>query len=309
MTRVVFIGFLALTSASLVIAGNAANAVAEQPATTIQILSLGLISANPLGKIEAHQDFVNYVARKLSPTGGVTGRVVVAPTPSHLSRLMNERKVDFYMESAYPTVLVNQQTGARLLLRRWKGARGEYRGLIFTMKASGITSLRDLVGKLIVFEDPGSTSAYFLPKVLLLKHGFKLTQKFSFDSRVAPNEIGYVFAFESEENIVNWVLLKKVAAGAFSTNDLDDLDEARRAQLLILAETENFPRALVSVRKDLPPAVVSHLKEILLSMHLDEEGQRALRKADKTTKFDLLPGGEESLYRKIREMLLVLHGK
>jgi phosphonate transport system substrate-binding protein len=84
------------------------------------------------------------------------------------------------------------------------------------------------------------------------------------------------------------------------------LDERRKADIVILAETETMPRHLLSVRKDLHPVLVNRLKEILLSMHQDEESQRVLRKADQTIKFDLLPGGEEMLYQKIRELFRVL---
>lgn len=275
----------------------------------IDTLTLGIVSEKPREKIEEHLDFVNYLTRKLSSTREIKANVVVARSALELAKLLEEKTVDFYLESAYPTFLVNERTGARVLLRRWKGGVGEYRSLLFTRRDSGITRLEDLLGKIVVFEDPGSTSGYFLPKAFLIRRGFKLTEKFSFEANVSPKEIGYVFAYGSEENIANWVVLKKVAAGAFSNNDFDKLDEKRRSELIVLAETETFPRHLLSVRKDLDPTVVNQLKAILLSMHLDEEGQKALRKADKTSKFDLLPGGEEQMYQKIRELFRLLQGK
>lgn len=283
---------------------------AQTPAgLRIEAISLGVVSEKPREKIEENLDFVNYLAQKLSTNPEISGRVVVAPTALQLAKLLNEKKVDFYWESAYPTFLINERTGAKLLLRRWKGGVGEYRSLLFTRRDSGMTRLEDLLGKIIVFEDPGSTSGYFLPKVLLIKRGFRLTEKFSFQANVAPKEIGYLFAYGSEENVINWVLLRRVAAGAISTNDFDKLDEKRKSEIAVLAESETMPRHLLSVRKDLSPALVSRLKEILLTMHQDEEGQKVLRKADKTTKFDLLPGGEELLYQKIRELFRVLQGK
>jgi phosphonate transport system substrate-binding protein len=219
---------------------------------------------------------------------------------------MNKKEIDFYMESPYPTFLINEQTGGKVLLRRWKGGISEYRSLLLTSRESNITHLEDLLGKVIAFEDPGSTSGYFLPKAFLLSRGFTLTEKSSFDAPVSPQGIGYLFAEGAEENIVYWVLLRKVAAGALSNGDFDKLDEKRKAEMVILAETETVPRHLLSVRKDLDPAIVNRLKEILLSMHQDEEGQKVLKKADKTSKFDLLPEGEESMYQKITELFRLL---
>jgi ABC-type phosphate/phosphonate transport system substrate-binding protein len=59
--------------------------------------------------------------------------------------------------------------------------------------------------------------------------------------------------------------------------------------------------APTATRKDLNPTVVKRLREVLLSMHEDDEGRKILQ-ADGTTKFDLLPGGEEMMRRKLVEL-------
>lgn len=268
----------------------------------VETITLGIVSEKPKEKIELHSDFVNYLARKLSSTSEIRGSVVVVPTPLQLAKLLNEKKVDFYIESPYPTFVINKGTGGRLLLRRWKGGVSEYRSVLFTRRDSGITRLEDLLGQIIAFEDPGSTSGFFLPKVLLFRKGFKLTEKSSFEANVSPKEIGYVFADGSEKKLLDWVLLRNVAAGGLSNIDLNKLDEKRKAEVLQIAETEMFPRHFLSVRKDLDPDIVNRLKDILLAMHQDPEGQKALKKSDNTTKFDVLPGGEKMMRRKFRQL-------
>jgi hypothetical protein len=54
---------------------------------------------------------------------------------------------------------------------------------------------------------------------------------------------------------------------------------------------------------------VKRLKDILLTMHQDDEGQKILRQTDDTTKFDELPGGEETFRRKLMELYNPRHGK
>lgn len=281
----------------------AVKAAAEAPKTvSIKALSLGIVSDVSLDQITAHfQDLARYVARKLSSTSDIEGRVVVAPRALQLAKLLEEKKVDFYMESPYPTYLINRQGAAVLLLRRWKGGLAEYRSILFTKRDSGTARLEDFRGKIIAFEDPGSTSGYFLPKVLLLRKGFKLSEKPSLQAKVAPKEVGYIFA-HTDGNIVNMVLSNQVAAGAISNDDYATLDEKKRADITVLAETETFPRHLVSIRKDFPPALTERLKETLLAMDQNEEGRRILQKTDNTTKFDLLPGGEEAVRRKLIEL-------
>jgi phosphonate transport system substrate-binding protein len=267
----------------------------------VKSITLGLVSGTSQKEIEEHfRNFVLYVARRLGPASAVEGKVVIVSTPLQMVKPLEEKKIDFYMESPYPTYLINKQGAAALLLRRWKSGMAEYRSLIFSKKDGETSRLEHLPGRMIAFEDPGSTSGYFLPKVLLLKKGFKLTEKPRPDAKVGPKEIGYVFA-STDVNIVNLVLSKQVAAGAFSNDDYGALDGNRKADITILAQTDLFPRHLVSVRKDLDAAVRNRLKAVLLAMHQDEEGRTIMQKIDNTTKFDLLPGGEEIVRRKLVE--------
>jgi phosphonate transport system substrate-binding protein len=275
---------------------------AGEPAVKAKTISLGFVSKRSQAEVEPQfREFVDYVARKLSSDSAVEGKVVVTTSPLQLAKLMEEKKVDFYTDSPYPTYLINKQGTAQLLLRRWRGGMAEYRGILFTKKDSGVTRLEELRGKIIAFEDPGSTSAYFLPKVFLLRKGFQLVEKPRAEAKVSPREIGYIFT-NSTNKIVDLALSGKVAAGAFSSDDYGRLDEKTKAQISILVETEPFPRNLVSIRKDLDLALAKRLKEILLAMDQDEEGRKILGRFDNTTKFDLLPGSEEAMRRKLVEL-------
>ena len=270
---------------------------ARQTANTI---TLGLVAEVNQKQVEEHfQEFVRYLARKLSSNAKFEGRVVVVPTESRLADLLSEKKADFYMESPHPTYMINSVYGAgKLLLRRWKGGLADYHALIFTRKNGATKRLEDLHGKMIAFEDPESTSGYFLPKLLLSKKGFKLVQMNRIEPNVPRGELGYIFAF-TQEKLVDWVLSQQVAAGAFSNDDYAALEDGKRADLLILAETASLPRHLVSIRKDLAPALANSLKKILLSMHEDPEGRLILRQTDGTTKFDTLPGGELAISQRL----------
>jgi phosphonate transport system substrate-binding protein len=272
----------------------------ESPAPVkITSITLSLVSTTSQKEIEEHfKNFVRYVARRLGRD--IEGRVIIVPTALQMAKLLEEKKIDFYMESPYPTYLINKQGAAVLLLRRWKSGMAEYRSLIFSKQGGETSRLEQLRGKMIVFEDPGSTSGYFLPKVLLLRKGFKLTEKHRLDAKVGAKEIGYVFA-STDGNVVNLVLSNRVAAGAFSNDDYGAVDEKQKAEIAILAQSDPFPRHLVSVRKDLDSTVKTRLKETLLSMNQDDEGRKIMQQTDNTTRFDLLPGGEETVRRKLVE--------
>jgi phosphonate transport system substrate-binding protein len=270
--------------------------------TTIKTLTLGAIFQDPREPVEEHfRPLVNYLARQLSPSGEIKGAVTVASSVAQMTKLLNEQRVDFYMESPYPTYLINQLGAATLLLRRWKGGMAEYHSIIFTAKGGGIARLEDLRGKIIAFEDPGSTSGYFLPKLFLLKKGFAVIEKPNLGAKVGAGEIGYTFT-GTDKNVVSLVLQKNVAAGAISNDDHARLDDMSKTAIAILGESESVPRHLVSVRKGVPEPIIKRMKEILLIMHQDEEGKKILSQTGDTTKFDSLPGGEESMRRKLVEL-------
>jgi phosphonate transport system substrate-binding protein len=290
---------IAALLSGVVLAYNAAGQTPYRVQT--KTISLGIVSEVNQKEIEEHyRDFVRYVALKLSSEG----KVILASTPPELAKLLEQQKVDFYMESAYSTYIINDVEGAaKLLLRRWQRGKPEYQSLIFTKRNSGVNRLDDLRGKIIVFENLKSTSGYFLPKFFLLRNGFKLSEKSRLDASVAPGEIGYIFA-SSQEQLVNLVLTNQAAGGAFSDDDYAKLDDKAKAEIGVLAQTERLPRHLVSIRKDMAPALADRLKAILIAMSEDDEGRRILQKTGETTKFDMLPEGEEGMRRRLLDTFL-----
>jgi phosphonate transport system substrate-binding protein len=283
--------------AFLILVNPRANAAERSPAK-VKTISLGFVSQRTQAEVEPQfREFVDYVARKLS----MEGKVVITTSPLQLAKLLEEKKVDFYTDSPYPTYVINTQGAARLLLRRWRGGMAEYHSMLFAKRDGGAAGLENLRGKIFAFEDPGSTSGYFLAKVFLLKKGFRLTEKPALEAKIGPKEIGYIFTHSTNKSI-ELVLAGKAAAGAFSNDDYGRLDDKGKAALSVLAETETFPRNLVSIRKDLDNATTQRLKEVLLGMHEDPEGRKILERFDGTAKFDPLPGGEEAVRRKLVEL-------
>jgi phosphonate transport system substrate-binding protein len=280
----------------IIFAGNALGQTSET--TGAKTIVLGIAAETNQKEIEAHySDFVRYVARKLSSEG----KVVIASTLPQLAKLLEQRQVDFYMDSPYPTYVINNVQGAgKLLLRRWQRGKPEYQSLIFTIRNGEVRRLQDLRGKIIAFEDPDSSSGHFIPKFFLLRNGFKLVDRSRGEPKVSPGEIGFIFAY-SQTKLVDLVLSKQAAAGAFSDDDHANLDEKKRSDISVLAETERLPRHLVSIRKDMAPSLAARLSDILIAMHEDSEGRKILQKTGDTTKFDLPPGGEEGMRRRLLE--------
>jgi phosphonate transport system substrate-binding protein len=287
---------------------NVSAQTAKSP--EVKSIALGLISDTDASAVQQHfREFVRYVAGRVSAGSENQAKVVIAPTIFDMAKLLEQRRVDFYMESPYATYLINYVHGVgKTLLRRWKGGQAEYQSLIITKREGGIKQLSDLRGKSIVFKDTGSTSGYLLPKIFLLRRGFKLVQKREYDPFASPDEITYFFAY-SGRRLLESVLTQQAAAAAISDDDYAGLDKKEKAEITVLDQTEKLVRHLVSVRSDFPPLWINSLEKVLLSMHEEEAGRRVLYKTDQTTKFDRIPGGEEALRKKLLDIFLASGGK
>ncbi|MDD5615549.1 MAG: phosphate/phosphite/phosphonate ABC transporter substrate-binding protein [Candidatus Methanoperedens sp.] len=245
-------------------------------------ISIGVVSEDPTTKIKLFQPAADYLAARLSDNQTkYTGKVIVANSLENASGLLNEQKLDIFLESPFSSEIVSKKTGSKLFLRRWKDGVAEYHSIFIVKKNSSIGTLNDLKGKTIVFEDPGSTSGYLLPKAYLLQKGFNLSQ-----SR-GQNNIVFVFS-GSGENTPLWVIGGKADAGSFSNMDLEKVPVPIREQLKVIDRTVDVPRHLVSHRSGLDPSLVERIRQIFLNMDKDPDGIEILNMTEKTKKFDEL---------------------
>jgi len=304
MNRVLLLRLLLAVFLAPILASNAA--AQTSPPSSSKSLTLGLVSTTSQREIEEHfREFVLYLSRRYHAAADAGGKVIVAGSLAELAKLLEQGQVDFYLESPYPTYVINQVHGAgRLLLRRWKSGMAEYRSLIATRKDSGITRVDQLRGRLIAFEDPESTSGYFLPKFFLQRNGLKLSQTPALNAPVPAAELGYIFA-QSSDKVLDLIFAGQVAAGAISDDDFGRLDQRRKTDLTIIGQTDLLPRHLVSVRKAMTADAAERLSRILQSMQENKEGEAILSKSDNTTRFDTLPGGEEAMRRRLLETFYV----
>lgn len=297
----VFILSLVLTSC----AGGGTSVPEEtaepEPAASRAIV-LGDISDDPAEVIEGAQPLADYLASQLGEFGITEGKVRVVSSTDEMAKLLASGEVDLYFDSAYPATLISDQTGARIILRRWRFGVEEYQSVIFASAASGITSLDQLPGHIVAMDAPYSTSGFLLPSVLLIENGFTLGGKRRYDEPVAPGEIGFAFSYD-DENTLQWVLNGFAAAGVTDDFHFDvAFPEEARSQLVELARTESTPRQVALVRPGLDEDLVRAIAHALITMHEAEAGAAAL-KPFQTSKFDEFPEGIESATARMREMM------
>lgn len=273
------------TGSTLVGDTDAATAASGQARTTI---IFGMVSDNPKKHYPRLKPIVDYIASRMGDLGITEGKVLLARDNRQMVRYLRQGKVDWISETPFSAVEFADRAGARVLARRWKKGVAEYYTVFFARRDSGIRTLEDLEGSVIAFEDPGSTSAYFMPSAELLHAGVELVELDSPRDEPVPGAVGFVFSGE-EINTATWVHKGLVDAGAFSNLDWEKTDKMPaefREDMEVFHSTTAVPRALELVRGDLDETLVARLEELLIGAADDPEAQEALSAYQKTTRFD-----------------------
>ncbi|OGQ52510.1 MAG: hypothetical protein A2W66_09015, partial [Deltaproteobacteria bacterium RIFCSPLOWO2_02_56_12] len=223
-----------------------------------------------------------------------------------LAQAIREGKVDLFHDSVVPIMVLSRWTGSIPILRQWKYEEADYYSVILVRKDSGINSLSDLKGRVIAFDEPHSTSAHILPRMLLAEKQLKLVQVIA-PGGAEPDAVGFIHS--SDDNAPHLLVLGKVDAAATSHREFQILRPEIRDGLKIIARTKSVPRQVISVRKDLDPKIVAALREILINMDKDPEGQAALKGQQRTTKIDKIPPGSLEHLKDIERFIFSSLGK
>lgn len=268
-------------------------------------LVIGRVSDNPKKHYKRLEPMVAYVVSHLKDLGITRYGILMAKNNQEMIEYLKEGKVDWITETPFSALIFCEETGAEIMVRRWKKGVPDYYSVIFTRNDSGIESLKDLKGKKIAFEDPGSTTSYYVPMAMLKKAGLDPIELASPREKPPADGVGYVFAGR-DINITAWVYKGLVDAGAYGNSDWenpDDCPPAFKKDLKIIHQTKPFPRAMEIIRKGVDPEIKKRIKEILLNAHKDPRAKKALKAYRKTTRFDKFTGKAKEQLEVVRQLL------
>lgn len=296
------------------------NAVAEDTATSRatsqgfsgkHTLVISKVTENPKKHYRYLKPMADYMVKHMKDLGINEAKFLMARDNRQMVSFLKQGRVDWITETPFSAIIYHDKAGAELLLRKWKKGVPDYYTIFFTRKDSGINSLADLRGKTIAFEDPGSTSAYFVPASVLIREGLNLVWLASPREKPPEDMVGYVFSGQ-EINTSTWVHKGIADTGAFNNLDWnkdDHLPKAFRKDMKIFYKTRPFPRAIELVRKGLDPKIKQRLKEVLLHVHNDPKAKAALRAYHKTTKFDELDAKTWASLDEVRRILKIVQSE
>ena len=243
------------------------------PALSAEKLNLGMITDSPSKTIQSFTPFMDYLKEKGIPGGTIQ----TAKTIEAMTKYLKSGEVDFIFESPFGIIKMMDETGAVPILIREKDGIKEYSSVLIVLKDSPSTKLPDLVGKVVAFEDPTSTTSFVMPKVLLESAGLKLKES----QQAVPGEVAYYFSKDDDNSIAQVKTKKADAAGTKKTKLKNQPD------LRVLKESQMVPRHVVLVRKGVPS---DKLFSVLLGMNKDPKAQDLLKKMETPTGFSEFQG-------------------
>ncbi|MDD3447681.1 MAG: phosphate/phosphite/phosphonate ABC transporter substrate-binding protein [Gammaproteobacteria bacterium] len=281
----------------------AAAPVGAAPEARAHTLVIGKVSSNPRKHYLRLKPMVDYVAERMGALGITRGEVLMARDNAQMIQYLREGRVDWVTETLYSAVLYERAGVAESILRKWKKGVAEYRTLFFTRMDSDIRTLADLRGRRLGLEDPGSTTAFFEPLMILRDEGLEAAPLAGPRVVPPPDKVGYALA-GGEINLVAWVYKGLVDAAAYNDldwNNPDHTPEALRRELRVFHVSEPLPRAIELVRSSLDPRVRARLTELLLAAAEDPAARSVLWSYQRTGRFERIDG-------EMREAIRAYHG-
>ena len=251
------------------------------------VLVLGRVSDDPKSHYDQLKPLLDYVVPRLASVGIRSGRILMARDLQQMTSYLRRGQVDWINETAGNAGLLERRGVATSFLVTEREGATRYHSVFFVRRDSPVRTLADLAGRSVGFQNPYSTSAYYLPAAELLDHGMKLEVLLSPMDKPAPGAVGYLFA-RTELNITTWVHKRLVDAGVFSNLDWANpqrMPPTFAQDFRIVARTADVPRALMLARKGMDPKVEARLREVLMEASADPDAGEVLRRFIGTSRF------------------------
>ena len=251
------------------------------------VLVLGRVSDDPKAHYDQLKPLLDYVVPRMASVGIRSGRILMARDLQQMASYLRRGRVDWVNETAGNAALLERRGVAQSFLVTEREGATRYHSVFFVRRDSTVRSLKDLAGRSVAFQNPYSTSAYYLPAALLLDQGMTLELLLSPMDKPSPDAVGYLFA-RTELNITTWVHKRLVDAGVFSNLDWSNprrMPPSFMQDFRVVGRSAEVPRALMLTRHGMDPKVAARLREVLMEASTEPDAGEVLRRFIDTSRF------------------------
>lgn len=224
---------------------------------------------------------------------------VVGSVEEMISKIQ-KKEVDFYLDSALTSVVVNHYSHSKMLLKRWKNGVSKAESVFFVNEDSPIKNINDLKGKTVAFSSPHSTTGYMLPRAELERSGLKPV---ALEADEGGEGVGYVFSNFSPSSIT-WVKRKYVDAGAMSEDQFNEF-AAEEDRIRVIHQTSvSLPPHIINVGSHVSGDIISDVQKALTDMSQDMNGRKVLESFEGTKLIDPLTKEEQEKVDQFKQQVV-----
>lgn len=246
--------------------------IVTQPASADAAEKQILIGLIPEMNIFKQKQRFNYLGEYLSKKTGIHVEFTILSRYGNIIDSFTRDRMDGAFFGSFTGAAAVYKLGVIPLVRPVNPDNtSTYHGYLFVRKDSNIRGIRDMKGKKMAFVEKATTAGYIFPLAYLRDHGVTSPDGFFKE---------YYFA-GSHDAVIDAVLNKKADIGAAKHSIFDRMkaeDPRIEKELAILARSPSVPSNGLCVRKDLDDSLRKKLKDTLLNIHRDPEGQTVLKR-------------------------------
>ncbi|MCT8137418.1 phosphate/phosphite/phosphonate ABC transporter substrate-binding protein [Anaerobacillus sp. CMMVII] len=273
---------IALTEASLV---DSEDESLNHDEETLKFAIVSILSIR-----ETHRTFHKF-AQYLEEELGRPVEIIQKQTYTEVKELFERDEIDAGIVCAYLSVVGRREGIIKKIAMPVIDGEKQFTSYIITKNNSSINSMEDLYGKNFAYSDSLSYSGYLVAKYNIVQGGFDFNSYFS--------NAYYTY---SHDNTILAVANGLVDAGATHSVVFDKLKKENNpiiAEIKIIAEGELVGHSPVVINPNIDPDLEIKLREVILSMHKDEKGRKALEKLG----YDYFDVPDKDLFKPIIKML------
>jgi len=268
-----------------VIASNSTSVDSEK---TIKIAISAIVS--PEESLKYYQEMLDYISSKID----VKVKLIQRKTYQEVNDLLQQNKVDaaFICSRAY--VEGNYHFGLELLTVPVVKEKTVYYSYIIVPKDSKVNSIKDLKGLTFAYTDPLSNSGKLSPDYLLVMNGenpntfFRLTF--------------YTYSHDKSIQAVSEKLVDGAAVDSLVWNYENATNPKLTSKTKIIYISPPYGIPPIVVPRNIDPILKIKLRNVLLEMHEDKDGQAILQHIF----VDRFVEADDSIYDTIRMMTKVV---
>lgn len=230
-------------------------------------LSIGLIPEHDLFyQLKRYEALTDYLSKKIQSNI----KLIILSRYGNIVDNFVSGGMDAAFFGSFTYTLAHEKIGVEVIARPENNLGvSEYYGMIFTRKDSNIKNTKDMEGKIFAFVDKATTAGYLFPMAYLKENGVTDYKTF----------LKETYFTGTHEDAIYDVLNGKADIGAAKDTVFSretDKNPRINNELNIIAESLKVPENGLAVRKDLDRSVKKKLKEALLNMNKESDGQKAL---------------------------------